>query len=65
MKTILLLLLVAITGASCSDDDKKNCDCIGEFYNEDTGQTEFVETDCDRTPPSEGFVFVQCVDEEE
>lgn len=64
MKTLLLLMLFCVIGTSCSDDER-DCACLGEFYNADTGETEYVDTDCDRTPPGEGFVFIGCVDEEQ
>lgn len=61
MKKILLILTTALF-ISCSSDDTENCDCKGQFGNVNTGEIMYQQTDCDRTPPSEDWIFIKCVD---
>lgn len=60
-KSILILASLFILG--CSADDSKDCECLGKFGNTKTGETVTIETDCDKTPPTEDWVFLDCINE--
>lgn len=59
-KSILILASLFILG--CTTDDSKDCECLGKFGNTETGEYTYQQTDCERTPPSEKWVFIKCVD---
>lgn len=60
MAVFSLIIIYALIG--CSSDDSNNCDCNAQFGNIKTGKYMYQQTDCDRTPPSEDWVFIKCVD---
>jgi len=61
MALLSLIVLFALTGCS-SEEENDNCECLGQFGNTETGEYTYQQTDCERTPPSEEWVFIKCVD---
>lgn len=62
--TILAIfcLIVCFSLFGCSQDDTDNCECLGQFGNTETGDYIYQDTDCERTPPTQEYVFIKCVD---
>lgn len=56
---ILFVLITLFLGCSAEKECKT---CQAQFINVNTGETINAEADCNRVPPSEGFVFVKCLD---
>lgn len=60
MALFSLIVLFALT--SCSSEETDNCECNGKFGNTRTGEIIHLQTDCEKTPPTEEWVFIECVD---
>ena len=58
MKKLLLLLLIIVT-AGCSNDEGCHT-CNAKFYNEAQESYITYEADCNHTPPVGGYIFVEC-----
>ena len=55
MKKLLLLLIIVTAG--CSNDEDCHT-CTAKFFDPETREEVYLQSDCNHTPPSEYFVFV-------
>lgn len=60
-RTILIIASLFLFG--CTSDETEDCECLGKFGNTKTGETLTQRTDCDKTPPSEDWIFLDCINE--
>ena len=58
--TLGLILFIKIL-SGCSNNDKEDCNCEGQFVNVQTSEYIHQPTDCYRIPP-DGYIFVKCIE---